>query len=78
MRNTKLALFGIFFTTISLFFLIAQTATAETYMIGSSLAITGPTSDAGSPYAKGIEDYCKFTNDMKLAIQEFLLPQSLF
>jgi branched-chain amino acid transport system substrate-binding protein len=66
MRNTKLALFGIFFTTISLFFLIAQTATAETYMIGSSLAITGPTSDAGSPYAKGIEDYCKFTNDMKL------------
>jgi branched-chain amino acid transport system substrate-binding protein len=41
-------------------------AQAKTYVLGSSLAITGPTSDAGSPYAKGIEDYCKYTNDMKL------------
>ncbi|MCG8338279.1 MAG: hypothetical protein MJE63_27550, partial [Proteobacteria bacterium] len=35
--------------------------TGKEYVLGSSLAITGPTSDAGSPYAKGIEDYCKYT-----------------
>jgi branched-chain amino acid transport system substrate-binding protein len=39
---------------------------AETYRIASSLAITGPTSDVGSPYAKGIEDYVRFVNDEKL------------
>jgi branched-chain amino acid transport system substrate-binding protein len=39
---------------------------AETYRIASSLAITGPTSDAGSPYAKGIEDYVHYVNDEKL------------
>ena len=33
---------------------------AETYRIASSLAITGPTSDVGSPYAKGIEDYVQY------------------
>ena len=37
-------------------------AAGKEYVLGSSLAITGPTSDAGSPYAKGIEDYCKYTN----------------
>lgn len=30
-------------------------AQAEVYKIGLSLAITGPTSDAGAPYAKGVE-----------------------
>lgn len=39
---------------------------AETYRIASSLAITGPTSDVGSPYAKGIEDYVRYVNDEKL------------
>ncbi len=29
-------------------------------------AITGPTSDAGSKYALGIADYCKWANDQKL------------
>jgi len=38
-------------------------AVAEDYMIGLSLAITGPTSDAGNPYAKGVEDYFRFVND---------------
>ncbi|MDD9301826.1 MAG: ABC transporter substrate-binding protein [Desulfobacter sp.] len=28
-----------------------------------SLAITGPTSDAGNPYAKGVENYFKFVNE---------------
>jgi branched-chain amino acid transport system substrate-binding protein len=43
-----------------------QALAGETYKIASSLAITGPTSDVGSPYAKGIEDYCKYVNDEKL------------
>ena len=43
-----------------------QALAGETYKIASSLAITGPTSDVGSPYAKGIEDYCKYANDEKL------------
>jgi branched-chain amino acid transport system substrate-binding protein len=43
-----------------------QVMAGETYKLGLSLAITGPTSDVGSPYAKGVEDYCKFVNDEKL------------
>jgi branched-chain amino acid transport system substrate-binding protein len=66
MKRTKIGLFGVFSTAIFLLFSTAQTASAETYVIGSSLAITGPTSDAGNPYSKGIEDYCNYTNDMKL------------
>jgi branched-chain amino acid transport system substrate-binding protein len=44
----------------------AAKAEEKTYKIASSLAITGPTSDVGSPYAKGVEDYCKYVNDEKL------------
>jgi branched-chain amino acid transport system substrate-binding protein len=36
------------------------------YKLGLSLAITGPTSDAGNPYAKGVEDYFNFVNDTKM------------
>jgi branched-chain amino acid transport system substrate-binding protein len=39
---------------------------AKVYKLGLSLAITGPTSDAGNPYAKGVEDYFRYVNDMKL------------
>jgi branched-chain amino acid transport system substrate-binding protein len=39
---------------------------AETYKIGLSLAITGPTSDAGNPYSKGAEDYIRLVNDTKI------------
>lgn len=39
---------------------------AKEYVLGSSLAITGPTGDIGSPYSKGIEDYCRYANEMKL------------
>jgi len=39
---------------------------AKTYKLGLSLAITGPTSDAGNPYAKGVEDYFKYVNEEKL------------
>lgn len=35
----------------------------ETYKLGMSLAITGPTSDAGNPYSKGVEDYMRLVNE---------------
>ncbi len=41
-------------------------ALAEVYKLGLSLAITGPTSDAGNPYSKGVEDYFRFVNDTKM------------
>jgi branched-chain amino acid transport system substrate-binding protein len=43
----------------------AQVQAGETYKMGLSLAITGPTSDAGEPLFKGVEDYFKFVNDDK-------------
>ena len=45
---------------------IALPAQAGTIKIASSLAITGPTSDVGNPYSKGIEDYVKYVNDVKM------------
>lgn len=41
-------------------------AGGNVYKIGLSLAITGPTSDAGNPYAKGVEDYFRFVNDTRI------------
>ncbi len=41
-------------------------AEPQTYKLALSLAITGPTSDAGNPYAKGVEDYFKYVNDNKI------------
>ncbi|MCP3900681.1 MAG: ABC transporter substrate-binding protein [Desulfobacteraceae bacterium] len=39
---------------------------AKVHKIGLSLAITGPTSDAGNPYSKGVEDYFKYVNETKM------------
>ena len=41
-------------------FTAPASAGGKVYKLGMSLAITGPTSDAGNPYAKGTEDYFKF------------------
>lgn len=38
----------------------------QVYKLALSLAITGPTSDAGAPYSKGAEDYIRYVNDTKL------------
>ena len=43
-----------------------QVQAADTINMGLSLAITGPTSDAGNPYSKGVEDYIRFVNDTKV------------
>jgi branched-chain amino acid transport system substrate-binding protein len=42
------------------------TLAGNVYKLGLSLAITGPTSDAGNPYSKGVEDYFNFVNDTKV------------
>jgi len=42
---------------------VAPATAGQTYKMGLSLAITGPTSDAGNPYAKGVEDYFRFVNE---------------
>ncbi len=44
----------------------AQGFAGNVYKLGLSLAITGPTSDAGNPYSKGVEDYFNFVNDTKM------------
>ena len=43
-----------------------QALAGKEYKLGLSLAITGPTSDAGNPYAKGVEDYFNYVNDTKM------------
>ena len=66
MKNKQLT-----FMLVSLSFLVVlgfsvQALAGETYKMACSLAITGPTSDVGSPYAKGVEDYTRYVNDEKL------------
>ncbi|MFP4225887.1 MAG: ABC transporter substrate-binding protein [Desulfobacterales bacterium] len=65
MKTKKIS---IWLTVTAVVFMMAMpvSAVAKDYMIGLSLAITGPTSDAGNPYAKGVEDYFRYVNDMKL------------
>ncbi len=44
----------------------AHAFAGEVYKLGLSLAITGPTSDAGNPYSKGVEDFFNYVNDTKM------------
>jgi len=46
--------------------LAAPSHAGQVYKLALSLAITGPTSDAGNPYSKGVEDYIRYVNDTKL------------
>ena len=43
--------------------LAAPSYAGQVYKLAMSLAITGPTSDAGAPYSKGVEDYIRYVND---------------
>jgi len=56
------------FLSVAVFMLTlpVQALAGKVYKLGLSLAITGPTSDAGNPYAKGVEDYFNFVNDTKV------------
>jgi branched-chain amino acid transport system substrate-binding protein len=58
-----------------------QALSGETYKMGMSLAITGPTADIGDPYSKGAEDYVKYVNDEKVLGDdklEFLLRDDAY
>ncbi|MBN2060531.1 MAG: ABC transporter substrate-binding protein [Deltaproteobacteria bacterium] len=44
----------------------ASVGGGQVYKLGCSVAITGPTSDVGNPYSKGVEDYIRYVNDKKL------------
>ena len=66
MKNKKRMLFKISLVFMLVFAFAFQAQAGEVYKLALSLAITGPTSDAGNPYAKGVEDYFKYVNDMKL------------
>ncbi len=46
--------------------LAAPSHAGQVHKLALSLAITGPTSDAGNPYSKGVEDYIRYVNDTKL------------
>lgn len=51
---------------VFMFNLPFQASAGEVYKLGLSLAITGPTSDAGNPYSKGVADYFSFVNDTNI------------
>ncbi|PCI28900.1 MAG: amino acid ABC transporter substrate-binding protein [SAR324 cluster bacterium] len=44
----------------------SSSAAAQVYGLAFSGAMTGPTSDAGLPYSRGIGDYCSYVNDNAL------------
>ena len=66
MSTKKWTGFSIVLATLFLMVFAMNVQAGNTYKIASSLAITGPTSDAGNPYSKGMEDFIRYVNDEKL------------
>lgn len=58
--------FKVLFTVLIVLSLTASVQAGQVFKIGFSGAITGPTSDAGNPLSKGIEDWFKYVNDTKM------------
>jgi branched-chain amino acid transport system substrate-binding protein len=66
MKNRKKIAVKLLLTFMVVFAFAFQVQAGEVYKLALSLAITGPTSDAGGPYSKGVADYFKYVNDMKI------------
>ncbi len=66
MKKNNLTKWMFLLVAVFMVTLPAQVLAGEVYKLGLSLAITGPTSDAGDPYAKGVEDYFNYVNDTKM------------
>ncbi|CAB1059006.1 hypothetical protein D1BOALGB6SA_3764 [Olavius sp. associated proteobacterium Delta 1] len=66
MKNKQVTFMLVVLSFVLVLGFSVQALAGETYNIALSLAITGPTSDVGSPYSKGAEDYVKYVNDEKL------------
>jgi branched-chain amino acid transport system substrate-binding protein len=65
MRDRKMMIYPLMVLSLLLWAVMPAQA-GQTYKLALSLAITGPTSDAGNPYAKGVEDFFHYANDMHL------------
>jgi len=63
MKSKATLFFNAFLVIVFVFAFTLPASAGKTYKLGMSLAITGPTSDAGNPYAKGAEDWFKFVNE---------------
>ncbi len=68
MKHTRMLLVGL--ASVCLLIAVALPGHAKVIKLGMSLAMSGPTSDAGQPYAKGVEDFFKYVNDEKLLGQD--------
>ena len=66
MKKINLTKWMFLLVAVFMLTLPAHGLAGEEYKLGLSLAITGPTSDAGDPYAKGVEDYFNYVNDTKM------------
>jgi len=66
MKNNTTTKWILLLVTVFIATLSTQAFAGNVYKLGLSLAITGPTSDAGNPYAKGVEDYFNYVNDTKM------------
>ncbi len=67
MKTNKLLFLNALLVLAVLFaFTTSVYAGGKVYKLGFSGAITGPTSDAGNPLSKGIEDWFKYVNDTKM------------
>jgi len=67
MKSRKILFLTALWILVVMFaFTASAIAGGKVYKLGISLAITGPTSDAGNSYAKGVEDYFNFSNENKM------------
>lgn len=66
MKTNNVCKWVVFSAVACMFAFPGQVLAGEVYKLGLSLAITGPTSDAGNPYSKGVEDYFNYVNDTKM------------
>jgi branched-chain amino acid transport system substrate-binding protein len=66
MKNQRVWMVPIMIVLAMVVTLAPAAQAAEVYKLALSLAITGPTSDAGNPYSKGVEDYIRYVNDAKM------------
>lgn len=66
MKKKSILLVNLFLILAFIFTGSMAFAGGKVYKLAFSGAITGPTSDAGNPYAKGVEDWFKYVNDEKI------------
>lgn len=66
MKTNKISIWLIVSAVALMLAVPGSSMAGEVYKTALSLAITGPTSDAGNPYSKGTEDYFKYVNDMNM------------